>query len=186
MHVWGFSKAVADFEGSCLLTLNPIWVDAVHHLDVVPLAKLSDDLEGVVEIAPDLEGQGAVYQRLRHLAEGYLALWDQHQAPHPCASGVGSGRCAGVPGARAYNDARTSLDCLGHRQSHSPVLERGCGVQALILHEELEISAERADDFWCLNQRGAALVQRDHRCVIGNREKAAVAAYHAVPSHAPA
>jgi len=55
-----------------------------------------------------------------------------------------------------------------------------------MLHEEKEIAAELADDSRCLNQRSPALIQRDHWCVFRDWQESAIAAYHAMLSHAPA
>src|SRR5436309_2935271 len=76
----GVAEAVDDLEGGRLLTLEPVGVHGVDQRDGVLGGQLPDDGEGLVEVALDLDHLGPVDQRLGQLAEGDVALGDEHGA----------------------------------------------------------------------------------------------------------
>ncbi len=137
MHVGSVAQHVDHLEGAGLLALDAERVDRVDDRQRSPLTQLSDDPEGVVEVAADLEDAGAVDQGLGELAEGDVAVGDQHGAGEAGACRVGGGRGAGVAGAGAHHGLRPVLDGLGDGQGHAAVLERAGGVGPLDLEPDV-------------------------------------------------
>ena len=107
-----------------LLALDPVRVDRVDHRHRRPLAELADDGQGLVEVAPDLEHPGAVDEGLGQLAEGDVAVGDEHGAGQAGPGGVGGGRGRGVARGGAHDRLRPLLHRLGDGHGHAPVLER--------------------------------------------------------------
>ena len=101
-------------------------------------------VERLVEVAADLQHPGAVDQRLGQLAEGDVALGDEHRARQPGPGRVGGGRRRGVAGGRADHRLGALLHRLGDGQGHAPVLERAGGVEALVL--EVDVGADPLAD----------------------------------------
>ena len=64
-----------------LLPFQPEGVDAVDQVDAELAGDLLHALHGVVEVAGDLHGQGAVVERLGQLAVGDLAAADEDDRP---------------------------------------------------------------------------------------------------------
>jgi len=73
-------ELLEDLERSGLLSLDPEVVDGVDERHRVPVRELADELQRLVEVAPQRHHPRPVHQRLRELAGGDLALGNDHRA----------------------------------------------------------------------------------------------------------
>ena len=177
--VGGVAEEVDDLERRGLLALEPDRVDRVDQGDGVLPGQPLGQPEAGVEVAADHDHPGAVQDRLRHLAGGDLALGDQHQRGEPGLRGVRRHRGRGVAGRGA--DDRLGAVVDGHRDGggHAAVLERAGRVVALDL--EPDLGAGQPGEPLGVDQRGAALAQRDRRRALGDLEQVAVLLDDAAP-----
>ncbi|OPZ92262.1 MAG: hypothetical protein BWY73_00877 [candidate division TA06 bacterium ADurb.Bin417] len=166
--VGGVAQAVDDLEGAGLLPLDPVGVDRVDQGDRVPVAEGAYQLQGLVEVALDLDHPGAVDEGLGQLAEGDLAGGDDYQRLESGPGGVGGRRGRGVAGRGADDRLLALLPGLGDGQGHAPVLEGAGRVAAFKL--EVEFQAEAGADGDRGDERGVALQQGDHRAALGDRQ----------------
>ena len=121
-----------------LLPFEAEGVDAVDEIDAELAGDLLHALHGVVEVAGDLHGQGAVVEGLGQLAVGNLAAADEDHGPHQTGRGAeDSERRAGVAGAGAGGAAGADHAGMGERGRHAVVLEAARGVQPFVLQEQL-------------------------------------------------
>ena len=77
----------------------------------------------VVEVALDLQHPGAVDHGLGQLAEGDLAVGNQHETGDAGTGRVGRRRRRGIAGGGADDGAAAGLDRLGHGHGHAAILE---------------------------------------------------------------
>src|SRR5262249_25393896 len=90
-----------------------------------------------VEIASDLDGQGAVVKSLGQLAVRDLAAANKDDGPHQPGGGAEDGqRSAGVAGAGTGGPARPDHARVSERGRHAVVLEAAGRVQAFVLQEK--------------------------------------------------
>ena len=168
----GPPELLADLEGGRLLPLDPIRVDGVDQLDRVALGQLADDPERVVEVAADRDHARAVHQRLGELADRDLALGDDHGPAQSGPGRVGGGACGRVAGRRADHGLGAVLDGARDGNGHPAVLERAGRVGALDL--QIHPGADALRDQRSGKQGRAALVERDDRVVLADRQVLAV------------
>ena len=74
-----------------LLPFEPEGIDAVDQVDAELAGHLLHALHGVVEVAEDLHGQGAVVEGLGQLAVSDLARADEDDGPHQAGGGADTG-----------------------------------------------------------------------------------------------
>ena len=122
-----------------LLAFEAERVDRVHQVDAEPVGHLADPVHGVVEVADDLDRQGAVVERLGQLAIGDLARADEDDRLEAERRGraVDRQRRRGVAGAGAGDPAGVDHPGVGERRGHPVVLEAPRGVHPLVLEPEL-------------------------------------------------
>ena len=166
-----------------LLALDPVGVDRVDHGDGGLVAEFADDVEGLVEVAAQLEDLRPVDQRLGQLAERDVPLGDEHRAGQAGPGAEGGGRGRGVAGRRADDRLRPLLDGLGDGHGHPPVLERAGGVGPLDL--EQHPGADPGRQPRRLEQRGPALEQRHDGRGRRDRQELPVLLDHAPPGQGP-
>ena len=118
-------------------------------------------VERLVEVAAHLEHPGAVHEGLGQLAQGDVALGDEHHAGQAGPRRVGGRRGRGVARRRAHDRLGALLDRLGDGHGHAAVLERPGRVGALDLQPDL--GADPLGEARRRQQRRAALEQGDHR-----------------------
>ena len=118
-----------------------------------------------------------MHERLRHLAQGDLALRHQHRARDAGLRRVRGRARRRVAGGRADDGLRPLLHRLADRERHPPVLERTRGVGSLVLQPDVAagLVRERVGP----DERCAAFAQRDDRRRVGDRQAVAVLLDHA-------
>ena len=157
-QVRGLAEVLHDLKRGGLLTLDAVGIHRVDQDGRVPFGQLTDEVERVVEAAPDDHDTRAVGYGLRQLGPGHAALrhYDRRRNPH--IRSVGGGRCAGVAGRGAGYALASGLDGLCHGHHHSPVFERPGRIAALQLEVEVVAAHHIANDAG-LHQRCAAFSQ---------------------------
>ncbi len=125
-------------EHDRLLPFEAERVDAVHQVDAEPVGDLLDALHGVVEVAGDLDRQGAVVERLRELAVGDLARADEDDRLESEVGrrAVDRQRRRGVAGAGAGDPPGADHPGVRERGGHAVVLEAARGVHPLVLQQQ--------------------------------------------------
>ncbi len=127
----------------------------------IALLHVAHQVEGLIEVALDLDDARAVHHRLRQLAERDLALRHDDEGADAGARRVRRRRRRRV--ARRRADDR--LGALGERprdrDRHAAVLERPGRVLALALEPDLDARRDRRRQPVGAHERRVALVQRD-------------------------
>ena len=111
-------------------------------------------------------------ERLGELAERDVPVGDDDCGDHARSRRVRGRRRRRVTGRRAHDDLRALLGGLRDGDRHPAVLERTGGIRALDLEQHAR--ADLLGEPRRVEQRRVALVQRDDRRAIGDREAIAV------------
>ena len=172
-HVGRRPQVLKDLERSGLLTLDAVRVERVDEHELVVPGELLCRVERLVEAAADLEQPGAGGDRLKQLRRGDAAGGDEHDRTQSGPRCVGSCGGSGVAGRRADDRPRSRLECPGDRDGHAPVLEASRRVRTLDLEPQVEPQPLR--EARCMDERRAALPERDERRAVANRQPVAEA-----------
>ena len=131
--VEGLEDAVHDG----LLAFEAEGVDAVDQVDAELAWRLAGRAAGVVEIAGDLDGEGAVVEGLGEFAVGDFAGADEDDGPHQAGGGAEHGqRSAGVAGGGAGGPPGADHAGVGEGGGHAVVLEAAGRIDAFVLQEQ--------------------------------------------------
>jgi len=162
--VRGISESIDDFEGCGFLALQAIGIDRVDQGDGIFFSRLTDDVQGAVEVAADRQNLGAIHQGLGQLSLGDVAVRNQDEGPHAPPARIGRGRGACVARARTDHGFAAILLGLADGHGHATVLEGTGRVQAVVFHIDLDPLADAVSDRWDGNQRCRPFAEGDHRC----------------------
>ena len=125
---------------------------------------LADAAQAGVEVALDLERQGAVVERLGELAEGDLARADEDDALHGrsvCAANMAR-EAEVLPVEAQATRLRADHAGVGEGGGHAVVFEAAGGVEALVLQEQLAgLHADFAGQQVALLEQRAAFADGD-------------------------
>src|SRR6478735_6353088 len=179
VDVGGVAERVDDLEARGLLALDACRVDRVDELDGVGLGELACEGQAVVEVAVDLQQRGPVGDRLAQLAHRDLAVGHEDAARHAGLRRVGGGRRARVARARADDGLGPLAGGDADRRRHAAVLERAGGVEAFVL--EVDLGADALGELLGVDERGAALVERDDGGALEHGKAVGVLADHSAP-----
>ena len=116
-------EGLAELEGSRLLALEAVRVDAVHEGRLALFGKRPHDGKGGVEGAAHRDHARAMGDRLRELAGRDLPRGEDHGARHARACRVRGGRSGRVAGRCAEDHARALFERFRHSDDHSAILE---------------------------------------------------------------
>src|SRR5690606_26693555 len=173
--VRGAAEFFNDFERGSFLALQAARVDRVDDGYRRVFGDLLDEFHAFVEVAANLQGDGAVHHRLGQFAHGDLAFRDQHERGDAGARSVGSGGGRGVAGGGTDDGGAALFHGLGHGHGHATVLERAGRVEAFVFHVDVDVLAEQLRDVLQANQRRVAFTEADDRGVIVYRQVVTVA-----------
>ena len=167
------AELLDDLERRGLLALEAVLVDGVDERDRLAVGERAHERQRLVEVAAQGDHARAVHERLGELALGDLALRHDHRAGQAAARGVGGGARGGVAG-RGADDG---LGALAHGGAdgarHAAILERAGRVEALELQPHLGL--HELGEVRRVDERGAALAERDDGIVGGEGQALAVA-----------
>ena len=101
------TQGFEDAEHDGLLAFEAERIDAVDEVNAKVFGDFFHAQHGIIEVACDLNGERAVFERLRKLAEGDLAAADEDDRFHQTGHGaIHSERCGGVAGRSAGGSLR--------------------------------------------------------------------------------
>jgi len=122
MVVRRIPQRLDHLERHRLLPLQPVRVDRVHDVERERLRYLLHQAHALIEIATNLNHDGAMHHGLRKLPQRNLAFRDQHETRDFRARGVGRRGCRGIARRRTNDRSRALLDRAGHGHRHAAEL----------------------------------------------------------------
>ena len=170
-------EAFEDAVHDGFLAFEAEGVHGVHEVEAELLGDIADAAEAGIEVAFDLEGEGAVVERLRKFAEGDFAGADEDDALEAVEGGVEGEGGGGVAGGGAGDAACADDAGVGEGGGHAVVFEGAGRVHPFVLEVELAgPHAELVAEAGRVLQEGLAFADStDHR-VGGEGEEVAGAA----------
>ena len=173
--VGGAAQGFDDFEGGGLLALQAVGVDGVDDGDRGVVGDFLDQAHAVVEVALDLDDDGAVHHGLGEFAHGDFTVGDEDEGGDAGAGGVGGGGGGGVAGGGADDGLGARFDGLGDGHAHAAVFEGAGGIEAFIFDVEVNIVAEAGGDVVELNEGSVAFAQGEDAGFVVDGEAVAIA-----------
>src|SRR5262249_4350061 len=116
-------ELLKHLDGCGLLSFQAIWINGIEQVDGIALSNLLQELEAAVEIGLKLDGERAIFERLRQFSPCNLSFRNQDQAPQICACCIGSHRRRGISGRGAPDPLESLLLSNGKRNGHASVFE---------------------------------------------------------------
>lgn len=149
-------------EHDRLLAFQAKRIDRINQVDPQFLSDLANPDHRVIEIAGDLDRQGAVVERLAEFSVRNFAAADEDNRFHQAGrTAVQCQRRRGVPGARTGGTLRTQHIGVGDRGAHAVVFEAARRIHPFVLQVQLAgVHAHKFSDRVGLLQQRLAFADR--------------------------
>ena len=148
-----------------LLTFQAKRIHRVHQVNAQPIGHLTNAEHGIIEIALDLDRQGAMVEALGQLSIGDLSRTDKNDRPESelrCRAINRQGRRS-VAGAGAGDPPRTHHSRMSECGGHAVVFEASRRIHAFVLQQQ--VAGGHADilpDLVGLLEQGLSFAYGDH------------------------
>ena len=127
---------VQHFEDDRLLPFDAKRIDGIEQVNAQPLGQHAHQRQNLIEVRLHLQRPRAIFQRLRQLAEGNIAVRNEDDGIQPRRARVGRHGCRSVAGGNAGHALHVQPDGLRDAARHAVVLERSGRIEALMLERE--------------------------------------------------
>ncbi len=158
-----------------LLAFDAERVDGVEQVDAEAVGEHAHQRENLIEVGFHLKRARAVFQRLRQLAVGDVAVRDEDDGIESGGAGIGRHGCGRVAGGDARHALAAESNRLRDAAGHAVVFERSGGIEALVF-ERQPIQAAVLSGARRVQQRRVAFAKRDDLMVMAiERQQFAIA-----------